>query len=95
MSKSKVKSIVLERFGAHCFYCREALTVKTATIDHFVPRSAERGVPYNKRPACLVCNRMKGALSFRDFRWHIMKLFIQLMLHPFLGGHYDYTNKTH
>lgn len=94
MSNSKTKLNVLQRFGARCYYCREALTLKTATIDHLVPRSAERGVPFNKRPACLVCNRMKGALSFRDFRWHVVKLFVQLMLHPFLGGSYDFRNQN-
>lgn len=66
--------------------------MQTATMDHFVPRSAKRGVPFNKRPACIVCNRMKGSLSFGEFRWHVFKLCVRFMLQPFLGGRYDYSN---
>lgn len=92
MAKGKVKANILERFGARCYYCKRSLTVETATIDHLVPRCAERGVPYNKRPACLVCNRMKGSLSFGEFRSHVFRLVVQLALHPFLGGRYDFGN---
>lgn len=92
MSKSKVKATILERFGAECYYCKHALTVQTATIDHFVPRRAARGVPFNKRPSCVVCNRMKGGLPFEQFRKRVFRLALQFILHPFMGGRYDYSN---
>jgi 5-methylcytosine-specific restriction endonuclease McrA len=92
-TNQKLKVNVLARFGARCFYCRKGLTQASATLDHFVPRSVKRGVPYNLRPACFKCNQAKANLTFPEFRQHVFRLCLQLFLNSFRGGLHAYTHQ--
>lgn len=52
---------LLQDYGGVCFYCKEKLTVKTTTIDHFVPLAKGGAHSYeNFRPACDDCNKKKA-----------------------------------
>lgn len=57
---------------SRCAYCRDPLTVKTATADHVVPR-AEFGLDHRNNivAACAPCNRAKGKASEKEFRQRI------------------------
>lgn len=85
-TKQKTKLNVLRRYGERCFYCARALTPAAATLDHLIPRSQKKGVPYNLRPACVNCNRAKGSLGVPEFRSHIARLFFRMVINPFWGG---------
>lgn len=84
--KQKLKANVLRRFGPRCFYCSCELTAASMTLDHFVPRSLRKGVPFNLRPACIKCNRAKGDLTAAEFLRHICRLFFRMVLNPFWAG---------
>jgi len=52
-----------------CFYCGKELTLKTMTIDHFVPLS--KGGKHeieNLRICCRTCNTSKGAKLYEEWR---------------------------
>lgn len=54
------KSEIIKRDGLNCYLCGELLTVKTSTVDHFIPLS--RGgfhCASNARIACRPCNNAK------------------------------------
>ena len=59
----------LQEFGGKCAYCREPLTAKTVTADHYYPKSKggkdSRG---NIFPCCSPCNRLKGNMGAGEFR---------------------------
>ena len=47
-----------------CAYCKEPLTVKTATADHRWPRARRGGTTSrNIAAACMPCNQAKGSMS--------------------------------
>jgi len=55
------RSEIIRRDGLNCYLCGLLLTVKTATIDHFIPLS--KGgfhCPSNAKIACLKCNQQKN-----------------------------------
>lgn len=86
--KQKLKINVMRRFGTRCFYCGCQLTPSSMTLDHFVPRSLRKGVPYNLRPACVKCNRAKGDLTAAEFKKHIYRLSIRFILDSLFGRRY-------
>ena len=55
------KAEIIKRDGLICYLCQKVLTIKQATVDHFIPLS--KGgfhCPSNARIACLKCNRDKS-----------------------------------
>lgn len=55
--------------GGKCFYCEKELTIKTMTIDHYIPLS--KGGLHEKanlRVSCLRCNLSKGAKLPTEWR---------------------------
>ena len=52
---------LLEASGWRCAYCSRALKLRTATVDHVVPKSrGGANVRANKVAACKQCNLSKG-----------------------------------
>ena len=52
-----------------CWYCRVPLTLKEATKDHLTPLSrGGQDLISNIVPACIECNRLKGAHTEEEFR---------------------------
>lgn len=63
IAKLSKKLTLASRDGLRCAYCSEELTLKSATLDHFVPL-AQGGswANPNLRIACNSCNQRKGAM---------------------------------
>lgn len=59
--KRQIKSDLV-RDRPFCHYCNVRLSYKTATLDHYFPKSAGGGDDsWNLVLACQPCNRAKGA----------------------------------
>lgn len=59
---AKMRSMVIERDGRVCKYCRRALDEVEVTIDHIVSRSRGGRAEFsNLTVACRPCNASKGA----------------------------------
>ena len=55
------KRTILERDGWSCQYCDETLTLRTATIDHVLPRCEGGKTSFeNTVASCFTCNNKKG-----------------------------------
>jgi len=55
---------VLEEYGRRCWLGLPGCTITATTGDHVIPRSVNPALQYdvsNGRPACLSCNRRRGA----------------------------------
>ena len=60
--RERLRTQLLERDGGICAYCADPLTLKTMTIDHFVPRVLGGTDDLsNLMSACITCNCRKGA----------------------------------
>lgn len=60
--RERLRAALLERDGFICAYCTDPLTVKTMTIDHFIPRVLGGTDDLtNLMSACFTCNCRKGA----------------------------------
>jgi 5-methylcytosine-specific restriction endonuclease McrA len=65
----ELREYVFEKFGRECVYCET--TTGPINLDHLVARA--RGGSdrvSNLAPACILCNRRKGARNLRDFLDH-------------------------
>jgi 5-methylcytosine-specific restriction endonuclease McrA len=58
---------LLITYGNHCIYCGRKLTPKTVTREHIVPKS-QGGSSKDIRPACMVCNQLKGHMTLEQFK---------------------------
>jgi 5-methylcytosine-specific restriction endonuclease McrA len=72
------------RDDCRCIYCGHAITKKTASLDHVVPRSLGGATnPSNLITACFCCNKNRGVKDIKPK--HIAKVQAQLglSLEPF------------
>lgn len=72
--KKRVRFSVFERDKGLCFWCEEALTKRTFTVDHIIPRS--KGGLYvedNLVTCCHDCNNMRGSRSAEVFLYMKME----------------------
>lgn len=68
----KLKAQVLERDGRTCVYCRTLTNRRTRQFDHRTAWSrGGRTSLRNLSVSCAACNRAKGAMSAREFRWEL------------------------
>lgn len=64
---STLRTQLFERDGWRCRYCGEAVTSKTATLDHILPVSkGGKNDPENLATACLMCNSIKSGRSYKE-----------------------------
>jgi hypothetical protein len=62
------RTLIFERDGYQCEYCRKQLTRFTATLDHITPVSQGGGNEYdNVVTACRECNSRKTGKALGDF----------------------------
>lgn len=62
----------LHRYYPHCHWCRRPLTLRKATLDHFLPRSlGGRDRFENIVLACMPCNTTRGCR--RPSIWDLLK----------------------
>jgi 5-methylcytosine-specific restriction endonuclease McrA len=55
-------------YGWHCHYCRYGLNLRSATVDHVIPKAlGGRNVISNLVLACLPCNQAKKDSSYGEF----------------------------
>lgn len=60
ISKSILKKIIWEKSGGICAHCGKKSSGRTATIDHFIPKSTGGGYDQrNLMPLCKKCNMNK------------------------------------
>lgn len=74
------KETALRLSENRCVYCYEVLTLATVTVDHVLPRSRFKGVPFNGRAACRKCNNIKSAYTVEELWKHLWRLFIPFMI---------------
>lgn len=77
-NKRKIITSMLDAtVGKPCKYCRDIVTLASASVDHIVPVASLRGTglgkstldtPENLQIICRRCNRGKGNLSARGFQ---------------------------
>ncbi|MEN5275811.1 HNH endonuclease signature motif containing protein [Brucella sp. TWI432] len=62
------REAALRKQGGKCAYCLSRLTLKTATRDHIIPRSAG-GLDHRNNivAACEPCNKLKGSTPLALF----------------------------
>ena len=79
--KKSIREHVHQKFGGHCAYCGEEITLKQMQVDHVEPiwrgnvmaeseRRRLEGID-NLHPACRPCNHRKMTLTVEDFRAEI------------------------
>lgn len=71
-----IRNYVYVRDGGSCCYCGKPLTRNSATLDHYLPRTA--GGPstvYNLLLCCKVCNKEKGSETPDDWQQRLTGLF--------------------
>lgn len=78
MKKKKLKgfrkSDVFERDAWTCQYCTKLLSVKTATLDHIVPRSKGGQNTFENTVCCCTgCNSKKANISLEDSGMKLLK----------------------
>ena len=55
------RRLIVERDNFACYMCNSVVTLKSAEIDHLIPRSrGGSSSPNNLSTACLPCNRSRG-----------------------------------
>lgn len=61
-AKAEQRSSVFARSLGKCVYCGKELSLNKGgfTIDHIVPKSLAKNIPYNLVAACGACNQLKG-----------------------------------
>ena len=80
MHNKLLRDSIHRREGGRCFYCFRALTAKTRTLDHVVPRVRRGRNSYrNLVSCCSDCNSQKGERKAEDF---VRKLFRLRRLNP-------------
>jgi len=80
MHNKLLRDSIHRREGGCCFYCFRALTAKTRTLDHVVPRVRRGRNSYRNLVSCCVdCNSQKGERKAEDF---VRKLFRLRRLNP-------------
>lgn len=68
------KAAVLMKTLGRCAYCGQTLTLDTMQIDHVMPIAlGGADILPNMLPACVGCNKAKGALTVDRFRERIEK----------------------
>jgi len=59
--RSSLKEALYWRGGFQCVYCQTALTLRTATLDHLIPRDVNGpNTPHNLVVCCHTCNSSRG-----------------------------------
>lgn len=63
---------VWQRFGKHCAYCGQPITLKEMQIDHVNPidRGGTNDID-NLYPACRMCNFYKGTYKLEEYRRYL------------------------
>jgi len=65
---------ILERDNFECQYCSQKLTLKTATLDHVLPRSRGGKTTFeNTVASCNPCNNKKGNRLLRNSSFKLRK----------------------
>jgi len=67
-ARRKFRQSIFESWGWKCAYCDKDLDVKSATIDHIVPKfKGGHNVKSNMICSCSKCNRSKGSVLLEDW----------------------------
>ena len=67
-ARRKFRQSIFESWEWKCAYCDKDLDVKSATIDHIVPKfKGGHNVKSNMICSCSKCNRSKGSVSLEDW----------------------------
>ena len=74
----KIRELVYSKYGGHCAYCGQEISIKDMQVDHFIPIArnwpdgwlSERGTDdiSNLMPSCRACNFRKGMGTIEQFR---------------------------
>ena len=67
-ARRKFRQSIFESWEWKCAYCDKELDIKSATIDHIVPKyKGGHNVKSNMVCACSKCNRSKGSVLLEDW----------------------------
>ena len=67
-ARRKFRQSIFEAWEWKCAYCDKDLDVKSATIDHIVPKfKGGHNVKSNMVCSCSKCNRSKGSILLEDW----------------------------
>ena len=67
-ARRKFRQSIFESWEWKCAYCDKELDVKSATIDHIVPKyKGGHNVKSNMVCSCSKCNRSKGSVLLEDW----------------------------
>ena len=67
-ARRKFRQSIFESWEWKCAYCNKDLDIKTATIDHIVPKfKGGHNVKSNMICSCSKCNRSKGSVLLDDW----------------------------
>ena len=67
-ARRKFRQSIFESWEWKCAYCNKDLDVKSATIDHIVPKfKGGHNVKSNMICSCSKCNRSKGSVLLEDW----------------------------
>ena len=67
-ARRKFRQSIFESWEWKCAYCNKDLDVKSATIDHIVPKfKGGHNVKSNMISCCAKCNRSKGSVLLEDW----------------------------
>ncbi len=67
-ARRKFRQSIFESWEWKCAYCDKELDIKSATIDHIVPKyTGGHNVKSNMVCSCSKCNRSKGSVLLEDW----------------------------
>ena len=67
-ARRKFRQSIFESWEWKCAYCDKELDIKSATIDHIVPKyKGGHNVKSNMVCSCSKCNRSKGSVLLEDW----------------------------
>lgn len=74
----KIRELVYSKYGGHCAYCGQEISIKDMQVDHFIAVArnwpdgwlSKRGTDdiSNLMPSCRACNFRKGMGTIEQFR---------------------------
>jgi hypothetical protein len=76
MTTEEKKKIIYDKFGGHCAYCGEKLTMDSMRVDMVMGVTGyEDNRIENLFPVCVTCRIIKGGRSLVWFRGYIKRLY--------------------